>query len=78
MLQKASEILRQHRVEGLLSFDYECQETVVETYIGRGRASERPKRITQKIRDQVNLVTRNEECYCPSPRGCDRMGTETT
>lgn len=60
LLQKAREILRQYRVEGLLSFDYECQQTVEETYIGRGRASERPKRITQKIRYQIQTVIRNE------------------
>lgn len=68
LLQKASEILRQHRVEGLLSFDYECQKTVVETYIGRGRASERPKRITQKIRYQVNLVTRNSSAIAQAQK----------
>ncbi|WDD36293.1 transposase (plasmid) [Nostoc sp. UHCC 0926] len=68
LLQKASEILRQHRVEGLLSFDYECQKTVVETYIGRGRASERPKRITQKIRYQVNLVIRNSSAIAQAQK----------
>jgi transposase len=60
LLQKATEILRLHRVEGLLSFNYECQETVAEIYIGRGRPTSRPKRITRKIRYQIQSVIRNE------------------
>ncbi|MDF5740299.1 MULTISPECIES: transposase [unclassified Nostoc] len=60
LLQKATEILRQHRVEGLLGFEHECQETIVENYVGRGRASERPKRISKKIRYQIKNITRNE------------------
>jgi hypothetical protein len=61
LLQKAREILRLHRVEGLLSFDYECQETIEETYIGRGRPTSRPKQITQKIWYQIQTVIRNED-----------------
>ncbi|MBD2433916.1 MULTISPECIES: hypothetical protein [Fischerella] len=60
LFQKATAIVRQYRVEGLLSFDYECQETVEETYIGRGRPTSRPKQITQKIRYQIQTVIRNE------------------
>lgn len=68
LLQKATEILRQHRVEGLLSFDYECQETVEETYIGRGRPTSRPKQITQKIRYQIQTVIRNESAIAQAQK----------
>lgn len=68
LLQNATEIRRQHRVEGLLSFDYECQETFVETYIGRGRASERPKQIIQKIRYQIQTVIRNESAIAQAQK----------
>jgi len=68
LLQKAIEILRQHRVEGLLSFDYECQETVVESYIGRGRASQRPKRTTRKLRYQIKTVIRNESAIAQAQK----------
>ncbi|MBD2536226.1 hypothetical protein H6G97_45805, partial [Nostoc flagelliforme FACHB-838] len=56
LLQKATEILRQHRVEGLLGFEHECQETIVEKYVGRGRATDRPKRISKKIRYQIKTL----------------------
>lgn len=58
--KKAYAILQQHRVEGLLSFEYECHTSVSETYIGRGRASERPKRITEKRRYQITSIICNQ------------------
>ncbi|MBD1847907.1 hypothetical protein H6F89_31915 [Cyanobacteria bacterium FACHB-63] len=41
--QQARAILAQHRVEGLLNYQCEKQIDQTESFVGRGRASNRPK-----------------------------------
>lgn len=54
-------ILKQHKVEGLLSFTYEKEVEIIEKYIGKGRGSKnREKQITEKVRYQMLSVRRNE------------------
>lgn len=54
--QQASAILVQHRVEGLLTYQAEKQTSQTESFVGRGRASNRPKQITETVRYQITSV----------------------
>lgn len=62
LVKAAQTILKDHEVEGLLSFAFERQEKRQTRYIGRGRGNpERPKREIVTVRYQVTAVTRQEE-----------------
>lgn len=55
-------ILKSQRVEGLLEVDYERQVERQIKYIGKGRGSaNRQQQTLEKIRYQINAVTRNED-----------------
>jgi transposase len=54
--QQASAILVQYRVEGLLTYQVEKQTSQAESFVGRGRASNRPKQITETVRYQITSV----------------------
>jgi len=54
--QHAQAILVQYRVEGLLDYQYEQQLSQTESYVGRGRASNRPKQRTETVRYQITAV----------------------
>jgi len=58
LLEQAQAILKQHRVEGLLTYDYHKQVNQSEHFVGRGRASNRPKQMTEKVRYQIKSVYR--------------------
>jgi transposase len=59
--QQASAILVQHRVEGLLTYQSEKQTSQTESFVGRGRASNRPKQITETVRYQITSVQPQSE-----------------
>ena len=60
-LQKlAQAILTHHRVEGLLSYHYERQVSQTERFVGRGRASNCPQQIAEKVRYQITSIHRQE------------------
>jgi len=60
-LQKlAQAILTHHRVEGLLSYHYERQVSQTARFVGRGRASNRPQQIAEKVRYQITSIHRQE------------------
>lgn len=59
--QQASAILVQHRVEGLLTYQAEKQTRQTESFVGRGRASNRPKQITETVRYQITSVQPQSE-----------------
>jgi transposase len=54
--QQAQAILAQHQVEGLLTYQPEQQTSQIESFVGRGRASNRPKQITETVRYQITSV----------------------
>ena len=54
--QQAQAILVQHQVEGLLTYQSEQQTSQTESFVGRGRASNRPKQITETVRYQITSV----------------------
>jgi transposase len=58
--EKAEAILKQHKVEGLLSYAYVREVQRKESYVGRGRGSKhRPKKVTEHVRYQVTAVIRD-------------------
>ncbi len=62
LLEAIAVVLKDHRVEGLLSIEWERQVERKTQYVGRGRGSEsREKRVIQRIRYQITHVTRQEE-----------------
>ena len=55
-------ILKKHKVEGFLSYDYEKEVETKTSYVGKGRGSENRERKTiEKIRYQITNVGRNKE-----------------
>ncbi|MCP4460168.1 MAG: IS1634 family transposase [Cytophagales bacterium] len=59
---KIEKILKTHRVEGLLTVEYEKQVEEHTKYIGKGRGSKkRPQRVVKKIRYQIKEIRREEE-----------------
>jgi transposase len=59
LLEKAGAIVKQHKVEGLLNYEYVREVQRKESYVGKGRGSEkRPKKITESVRYQVTKVFR--------------------
>jgi transposase len=62
LIESAQGILKKHRVEDFLTYEY-VKEVERETkYVGRGRGSaNRERKVTEKIRYQITKVERNEE-----------------
>jgi transposase len=61
LVAAANTILRDHRVEGLLSYTFERQVEQQVKYIGRGRgAAGRPKEVVERVRYQITAVVRDE------------------
>ncbi len=55
-------ILKRHKVEDFLSYDYEKEVEIETKYIGKGRGSANRERTTiEKVRYQITNVTRNKE-----------------
>jgi len=55
-------ILKKHKVEGFLSYDYEKEVETKTSYVGKGRGSaNRERKTTEKIRYQITNVSRNKE-----------------
>jgi transposase len=62
LIEKADAILKRHRVEGLLSYTFECQVEQQIKYIGPGRgAKNRSKEVVERVRYQITAVVRDEE-----------------
>jgi transposase len=62
LLEKADAILKQHRVEGLLSYTFERQVEQQIKYIGPGRGTKnRPQEVVERVRYQITAVVRDEE-----------------
>ncbi len=62
LVEKADAILKQHRVEGLLSYTFERQVKQQCKYVGRGRgAKNRPQQVVERVRYQITAVVRDEE-----------------
>ncbi len=62
LLEKAGAILKQHKVEGLLSYTYVREVRTKESYIGKGRGSKnRAKKVTELVRYQVTQVLREND-----------------
>ena len=62
LIEKADAILKQHRVEGLLSYAFERQAEQQHKYVGRGRgAKKRPQQVVERVRYQITAVLRDEE-----------------
>ena len=62
LIEKADAILKQHRVEGLLSYTFERQVEQQFKYVGRGRgAKDRPQQVVERVRYQITAVARDEE-----------------
>jgi len=60
LVAAANTILRDHRVEGLLSYTFERQVEQQVKYIGRGRgAAGRPKEVVERVRYQITAVVRD-------------------
>jgi transposase len=55
-------ILKKHKVEGFLSYDYEKEVETKTSYVGKGRGSaNRERKTIEKIRYQITNVSRNKE-----------------
>lgn len=62
LLEAISSVLKAHRVEGLLSVEWEKQTERKTQYVGRGRGSaSREKRVIKKIRYQITRTVRHED-----------------
>lgn len=62
LIARAEAIVRELKVEGLLSYTFERQVEERKQYVGRGRGgSDRPTRIVEQVRYQIMSVERNPE-----------------
>jgi transposase len=68
LIESAQAILKKHRVEDFLTYEYVKEDEYVKEveretkYVGRGRGSaNRERKVTEKIRYQITKVERNEE-----------------
>jgi len=62
LLKAIDIVLKEHRVEGLLSVAWEKQVERKTQYVGRGRGSEnREKRVLQQTRYQITHITRQDD-----------------
>jgi transposase len=61
LLEAIAEVLKKHRVEGLLRVDFERQSEPQTRYVGRGRgAVNRPQQVTERVRYQITEVVREQ------------------
>ena len=68
----AEAIVRQHRVEGLLTYSFERQVETQEKLLGRGRAGiNRPTHTVERVRYQITSVSRSEAAINAH---CDTLG----
>ncbi len=59
LLEAIAEVLKKHRVEGLLRVDFERQSEPQTRYVGRGRGSaNRPQQVIERVRYQITEVVR--------------------
>lgn len=59
LIEKAGAIVKQHKVEGFLSYTYVREVQRKESYVGKGRGSKhRAKKVTEHVRYQVTQVLR--------------------
>jgi transposase len=62
LIEKADAILKQHRVEGVLSYTFERQVEQQIKYIGPGRgAKNRPQQVVERVQYQITAIVRDEE-----------------
>jgi len=62
LIAAVESILKKHKVEGFLSYDYEKEVETKTSYVGKGRGSaNRERKIIEKIRYQITNVGRNKE-----------------
>src|SRR6266852_9077002 len=62
LVEAISTVLKEHRVEGLLSRQWEKQTERTTQYVGRGRGSaSRQKRVIETLRYQVTRIDRQED-----------------
>ena len=61
LVERADAILKQHRVEDLLSYTFERQVEQQVKYVGRGRgAKDRPQQVIERVRYQITAVVRDQ------------------
>lgn len=69
LVQKAEAILAAHRVEGLLTYQFERQEERQTHFIGRGRGqADRPTRELIRVRYQITTITGQAEAIAAISR----------
>lgn len=62
LIAAVKSILKKHKVEGFLSYDYEKEVETKTSYVGKGRGSaNRERKTIEKIRYQITNVSRNKE-----------------
>ena len=62
LITAVESILKKHKVEGFLSYDYEKEVETKTSYVGKGRGSaNRERKTIEKIRYQITNVSRNKE-----------------
>ena len=62
LITAVESILKKHKVEGFLSYDYKKEVETKTGYVGKGRGSaSREQKTTEKIRYQITNVSRNKE-----------------
>jgi transposase len=62
LIASVESILKKHKLEGFLSYDYEKEVETKTSYVGKGRGSaNRERKTIEKIRYQITNVSRNKE-----------------
>lgn len=62
LIVSVESILKKHKVEGFLSYNYEKEVETTTKYVGKGRGSaNREQKTTEKIRYQITNVSKNKE-----------------
>lgn len=62
LLEAINKVLKQHRVEGLLSIEYEKQIQRQTQYVGPGRGSaDREKQVIERVRYQITSIVRQDQ-----------------
>jgi transposase len=62
LIATVESILKKHKVEGFLSYDYEKEVETKTSYVGKGRGSaNRERKTIENIRYQITNVSRNKE-----------------
>ena len=61
LLEAIGQVLKTHRVEGLVRVEFERQSELQTRYVGRGRGSaNRPEQVTERVRYQITAVIREQ------------------